>query len=101
MTVAETAVYLSERGYRCRVATVRALCRLERLKHYRVGVGRGRIEVPESEADAFLARAMRGRGEATRKAVQGSAKAVRPIPATARGGDDGAWRAKLDAELNA
>ncbi|MDB5307960.1 MAG: DNA-binding protein [Gemmataceae bacterium] len=51
LTVREAAVEL-----RCSAATVYALCSARKLRHQRVGVGRGKILVPADAVDEYLAK---------------------------------------------
>ena len=61
MNLREAAEYLSAKGYRCSVGTVRKLARADRLKHYRPGLsGRGRMEFTTDQLDAFAVMAERG-----------------------------------------
>lgn len=91
MTINETAVYLSNHGYRCAPATVRSLCREARLSYFRVGLGRGRFEVTEAEADRFLEDSQLGR-------ARGGAADRTPTdcPIEASGGMTPDWRLRWD-----
>lgn len=97
MTIRETAAYLSGRGYRCGPGTVRSLCAAGRLRYYRVGSARGRIEVPAAEADRFLRAALHG-GNApasqTRPRPAPRATPRKPGPVAPTG--TAAWKARLD-----
>lgn len=51
LTVKEAAAEL-----RCSAATVYALCSARRLRHQRVGVGRGKIVIPPDAVAEYLAK---------------------------------------------
>lgn len=63
LTIKEAAAEL-----RCSAATVYALCAARKLRHQRVGVGRGKILVPPDAIDEYLAK--------------GTVKSTEPHPAS-------------------
>jgi hypothetical protein len=96
MTIRDAAEYLSSRGYRCSPGTVRAMVKADRIGHFRVGLGVGRIEIAESHLEAFLADQYRGPKE-SRPKVSRPAQASRPreaVPAVVRPD----WRAEYERE---
>lgn len=62
LTVKEAAVRL-----RVSAATVYALCAARKLRHQRVGVGRGKIVIPPDALDEYL--------------VKGTVRSIEPHPA--------------------
>lgn len=101
MTVHQAAKWLTSKGYRCSSGTVRAMVKAEKIGHFRVGLGVGRIEIAETHLEAFLADQYQGPNSARPKASRLTTmpRSARPDPVSVPMRED--WRKLLAREKGA